>query len=104
MPDFSLSLRPAGAGARLDVHVIPRARRGGVDGIRGGRLLVRVTAAPVDLRANEAVVAVLADALGVPRRMVRVVGGATSRRKVVEISGLSPEAIGRRLEATLRQE
>ena len=75
--------------ARIPIRVIPRSPRNRVDGIRAGRLLVRVTAPPVDSAANQAVLAVLADHLGVPRRSIQIVSGATSRNKTVEIAGLT---------------
>jgi hypothetical protein len=78
------------AGAvRISVRVQPRASRSGIDGLHGDALKIRVHAPPVDGAANEAVVEVLAAALGVPRGAVRVVAGAASRTKVVEISGVT---------------
>lgn len=67
------------------VRVIPRARRDGVDGTRAGRLLVRTSAAPVDGRANAAVVRLVAEHFDVPRRTVRVVAGERSRDKTLRI-------------------
>jgi uncharacterized protein len=72
---------------QLDVRVIPRARRDELAGVRDGRLLVRVSAPPVDGKANAAVCALLANAAGVPKGAVRVVRGETSRDKRVEIAG-----------------
>ena len=71
----------------LDVRVIPRARRDELAGMREGRLLVRVSAPPVDGKANAAVCALLAKAAGVPKGAVRVVRGETARDKRVEIAG-----------------
>lgn len=65
--------------------------------MRDGRVVVRVNAPPVDGAANEAVIAVLADALDVAKRDVQITAGATSRNKSVEIAGLSREEIARRL-------
>ena len=76
-------------GVRVAVRVMPRSPRTAIDGIRDGRLVIRVTAPPVDDAANEAVVAALADALGVSKRSIRIVAGATSRNKIVEITGVS---------------
>lgn len=64
-----------------------------MDGVNGDALRVRVHAPPVDGAANEALVAVLAEALGVPKGAVTVVAGATSRNKVVEVAGTTPEAV-----------
>lgn len=80
---------------RFGVRVTPRASKPGIDGVHGEALRVRVGAAPVDGAANEAVVTVLADALGVPRRAVTIVGGATGRSKVVEVAGVTREAVER---------
>lgn len=82
------------AGAvRFSVRVQPRSSREGVDGVHGDALRVRVNAPPVEGAANEAVVAVIAGALGVPRRAVRIVAGETSRSKVVEVEGIAPERV-----------
>jgi len=69
----------------IEVRVIPRARRDAVDGERAGRLVVRVTAAPVDGRANDAVRAVVAAHLGVRTADVDVVAGQRSRDKVLRV-------------------
>jgi uncharacterized protein (TIGR00251 family) len=90
-------LRPSAAGVVLDVRVIPRSSRAGVGGVRDGRLVVRVTAAPVDDAANDAVVRALAEALEVPRRAVRITAGATSKNKAIEISGVDAATIQQRI-------
>lgn len=76
-------------GVRFGVRVQPRASRAGVAGLHGDALKVRVHAAPVDGAANEAVVEVLAEALDVPRSAVRIVSGASSRTKLVEVTGVT---------------
>ncbi|MBK7905531.1 MAG: DUF167 domain-containing protein [Gemmatimonadetes bacterium] len=78
---------------RFAVRVQPRSSRTGVEGVHGDALKVRVNAPPVDGAANEAVVEVLAEALGVPRRLIRIVTGESSRSKVVEIAGVGAAAI-----------
>jgi uncharacterized protein len=60
---------------------------------------VRVAAPPERGRANDAVVGVIAQALGVDRRDVRLVGGASGRDKVVELTGLTLDEAERRLAA-----
>lgn len=79
--------------ARLDIRVMPRSPRSGLDGVRDGRLIVRVTAPPVDGDANAAAIATLADALAVPRRDVRIVTGASGRNKTIEVRGLSGDQL-----------
>lgn len=93
----SLKLRQTAGGVRVDVRVIPRSPRTAVEGVRDGRLLVRVTAPPVDRAANEAVIEALAEALRVPRRTLALVAGATGRNKTVEIAGVSPPDVLARL-------
>ena len=84
-----LRVETLGAAVRFSVHVQPRATRTEIVGQHGAALKVRVHALPVDGAANTAVVDLLADRLGVPRRNVRVVVGMTSRAKVVEIHGVT---------------
>src|SRR5262249_9802966 len=84
-------------GTRLDVRVVPRARRTSIEGGRDGRLLIRATAPPVDGAANDATIAALADALHVPRRSVRVVSGASSRYKTVEVASIGAAEVAARL-------
>ncbi|HVE78429.1 MAG TPA: DUF167 family protein [Gemmatimonadaceae bacterium] len=90
-----LDVRARDGGIRLKVHVQPRASRSGIEGTHGDALKVRLAAPPVDGAANEALAALLADALGVARRAVRVVAGATSRAKVVEVDGVEVDAVRR---------
>lgn len=70
---------------RVRVHVRPGSSRTQVGGIHDDALVVAVTARAVEGKATEAVMRAIADALGVPRREVGLVSGATSRRKVVEV-------------------
>ncbi len=83
--------------ARVTVHVQPRARRSGLAGRHGDAVKVRLAAAPVGGAANEELVRLIAEALGVPRRAVRVVAGHAARRKVVEIDGLESRSAADRL-------
>ena len=88
-----LRVEVRGASIRVHVHVQPRASRSEVVGTHGAALKVRLLAPPVDGAANDALVALLAKELGVPRRDVRIVQGATSRAKVVEIDGTTEDAV-----------
>jgi uncharacterized protein (TIGR00251 family) len=71
---------------RLEIRVIPRARRNEVGGERAGRLLVRTTAAPVDGKANEEAIKLVADHLGVRPGAVVIEKGHTSRDKTLRIT------------------
>ena len=84
-------------GAVLDVRVIPRAGRTGLAGTRGGALLVRVAAAPVDGAANDALLVTLAEALQVPRRALTLVSGDRSRSKRIRVAGHSAADLRARL-------
>ena len=77
----------------MSVHVQPRASRSEVVGTHGSALKVRIQAPPVEGAANEAVISLLAERLGVPRRAVRIVAGSSSRGKTVEIDGTTEEAV-----------
>jgi uncharacterized protein YggU (UPF0235/DUF167 family) len=99
--DAPAALRRSATGVLLDVRAMPRAPRTAVGGVRSGRLLVRVTAAPVDDAANDAVVRALAEALDLPRGCIRIAAGAASRNKTIEITASDVGALRRRLVALL---
>ncbi|HEY7795795.1 MAG TPA: DUF167 domain-containing protein, partial [Gaiellaceae bacterium] len=65
---------------------------------------VRVAAAPERGRANEAVLELLAETLAVPRASVTLVSGSASRDKIVELSGIPPDEVERRLATAGGQE
>lgn len=77
----------------LRVHVQPGARRTSVVGRHGDAVKVAVSAPADRGKANEAVLALLAGVLGVPRAAVELVGGATSRAKRVAVAGVDPEVV-----------
>jgi uncharacterized protein (TIGR00251 family) len=77
----------------LHVRLQPRARRDEVVGERAGALVVRVTAPPVDGKANAALCAFVARAVGVAPSKVSVVRGQTSRDKVVRVEGVAPDVL-----------
>jgi len=82
-----MDVRARDGGVRFSVRVQPRASTAGVAGVHGGALKVRLTQPPVEGAANEALIELLSAALGVPRRSVRIVSGATARTKVVDVDG-----------------
>jgi uncharacterized protein (TIGR00251 family) len=81
----------------LRVRLTPRASRSQIDGWDGDLLRVRVAAPPVEGRANDALLRLLAEALGVPPSRLRLVRGRTSREKVVAVQGVSGEDVRARL-------
>jgi uncharacterized protein (TIGR00251 family) len=84
---------------RLRLRVMPGSARAAVVGRYGDAWKVRVAAPAERGRANEAVVSLLAESLGVRTPDVRVVAGLTARDKVVELSGVTLEEAERRLRA-----
>jgi hypothetical protein len=81
--------------ARITVKVHPRARRAAVTGRLGEAWKLDLTAPPVEGKANEECVRLLAEVAGVARERVRIVTGLTSRTKVVEIEGITEEELAR---------
>lgn len=94
-------LRSTAAGVVLDLSVVPGAKRTEAIGLHDGALRLRLAAPPVDGRANEALLAWLARELGVPRRDVTLLRGATARRKQVLVAGLGEERAANWLAACL---
>ena len=82
---------------KLRVKVVPKASRDEIVGWLGDALKVSVSAPPVRGQANDAVVALLAEALGLPRARIRVVAGASTARKTVEIEDLTLDELRARL-------
>jgi uncharacterized protein YggU (UPF0235/DUF167 family) len=90
-----LAVRRDGERIAFTVRVTPRASANTVAGERDGVLLVRVTAPPVEGKANDAVVSLLAEALDLPRSAVRVTRGAAARTKGISIPRGAEAALGR---------
>ncbi len=94
--------RAEAAALMVRVKVHPKSRRPGLGGIRpsadGPRLRIAVTEAPEDGRANRAVCAALAAALGLPASVVEVAQGAGAREKTLRVMG-DPALLAPRIEA-----
>lgn len=75
----------------------PRASKTSVVGMHDGALKIRLAAPPVDGAANAALVEFIADRLDIAKSHVRVVSGQASRRKVVEIDGVSAQVVASKL-------
>ncbi|HBY96024.1 MAG: DUF167 domain-containing protein [Ardenticatenaceae bacterium] len=95
---MALDLRQEDDRFSFEVRVQPRASRNEVAGVYGAAVKVRLQAPPVDGRANEALIAFLAELLGIPRGDVAIVGGWTARTKRVTVRGVSPGELRRALE------
>ena len=84
-------------GVELAVRAKPRASRAGIGAVREGALEVRVSAAPVEGAANDALLELLARALDLPRRAVTLLSGERGRTKRVRIEGLAMGEVRTRL-------
>lgn len=82
-------VRETPSGVAIEVLVQPRASRSRLVGPHDGRMKIQLAAPPVDGAANEALVRLLAQLLGVPGSRVAVVRGEASRRKTVAVDGVS---------------
>ena len=87
---------------KLSLRVQPGAKRDALLAqLASGEWKVAVSAPPADGRANEAVVQLLSELLGVKRRQVTLARGASSRSKVLEVEGVSAAEVQARLAAAL---
>lgn len=84
-------------GCVLGLHIQPGAGKAAIVGAHGEALKIRIDAPPVDGKANAALIAFLADKLGIARSALTLLSGDTARRKRVLVSGLSATEIASRL-------
>jgi len=92
-----ISTEPTPAGVVIDVKVVPGGSRDQIVGPLAGALKVKVSAPPEGGKANKAVCALLADALGVAKRDVAVIAGRTRPAKRIEVRGIDADEARRRL-------
>lgn len=86
----------------LKVRVQPNASRNQVDGYEDGILRLRVTAPPMEGKANAGLISLLAKALGVSKSKVEIVRGHGSRNKVVAVDTLTEHEVRRRIETGVK--
>ena len=84
-----VAIRDSPGGCILPVRVHPGARRNAIAGVHDGALKISLTTPPTDGRANDALIAFLAERLRLPRARISLVSGATSRSKTLRIEGRS---------------
>jgi len=85
------------AGVRIKVRVTPNARRNEVVGWRDDCLAIKLTAPPVEGKANSELVRFLAEVLEVPARAIEIVSGETSRSKSLSVVGITPQQARERI-------
>ena len=81
-----LPIRDTESGATFEVRVHPGAKKSAITGLHGDALKVSLTTPPVEGRANDAVIAFLANLLGVPRASITIASGRSSRSKVIRVA------------------
>ena len=89
--------RSATSDALLEIRVRARASHTGIEGTRAGRLLISVSAPPVDDRANEAVCKLIAKTLGLAPSRISIAAGKNRRDKLVRIKGMTLDDVNRRI-------
>lgn len=77
----------------LTLHIQPGAKKTEFAGLHGDALKIRLAAPPVDGKANEALIRFVAETLGLAKSAVNLKSGQTSRRKVLEVTGSTPQAV-----------
>lgn len=90
---MSVWLQLKGDGVVLALHIQPGAKKTEVAGPHGDALKIRLAAPPVDGKANECLLAFVAERLGVPKARVSLVSGQTSRSKRVAVASITPAEV-----------
>lgn len=93
MAGLPLTIRETAGGAVFRIRVVPRASRSGIAGVQDDALKVRITAPPVEGKANEECIRLLADVLGVKRAQVAIIAGHASRIKTVAVAGVKADRV-----------
>jgi uncharacterized protein len=93
MTGSPLSIYETSAGAVFRIRVVPRASRSEVAGIQGDALKLRLNAPPVEGKANDECIRLLADFLGVKKAQVTIIAGHAARTKTVAVEGIGAGAV-----------
>jgi uncharacterized protein (TIGR00251 family) len=98
MSDRSFHLHDGKKGTALAIRVTPRASKNEIAEIlHDGTIRVRLTAPPVEGKANEALAKYLSEILSVPKTSVEIVAGQTGRDKLVSVLNMDAEAAQRKI-------
>ena len=92
-----LAIHETADGVTFAVKVHPRTKKNAITGELGDALKVSLTTPPVEGRANEACIELLAKLLKVPRSSVTIASGQSSRNKVIRVAGLTAQQARERL-------
>lgn len=77
----------------IEVLVSPKAKKNKIVGLHDGCLKIRIAATPTDGKANTELIKFLAKSLGIPSYWIKISSGHTSKRKTLDISGITKEAV-----------
>lgn len=103
MTDKTYSLKSGKGGAAISVRVNPRSPKNEISEIlQDGTIKVRLTAPPVDGKANQALIEFIAKVLDVKTNQVDIVAGQTGKDKLITITGLNPEEVQQRILAQIK--
>lgn len=90
---MTIPIKETADGVIFHIQVLPRSSKCEVAGVQGDYLKIKITAPPVDGRANKECLRFLADVLGVKKDQVNIVGGLKAKKKTVTIRGLKKEDV-----------
>ena len=88
-------------GCTLQVRIHPSARKNAITGTHDAALKISLTTPPIEGRANEALIAFLADQLRIPKSRITLLTGTTSRNKTLRITGKSAAEVQAALDPTI---
>ena len=98
MTGRNFHLHNSKGGSAITVRVTPRSNRNQISDIQAdGTIRIRLTAPPVDGRANDLLIEYLAEVLEVPKATIEIVAGESGRDKLISILDLDPETVQKRL-------
>ncbi len=84
-------------GVDVKIRAVPRASKNEIQGLYDDALKIRLTTAPVDGKANQALIKFLSKSLNVSKAQIQIEQGETSRHKTVHIDGLTKNEVMERL-------
>jgi uncharacterized protein (TIGR00251 family) len=85
---MQIPFRKTKDGITIEVKVEPRSSKKGISGVMENVVRVKLTAPPVGGEANEQLIEVMSEAMGVRKSDIRIVRGHSSKKKVIEIRGV----------------
>ncbi|MCS7286765.1 MAG: DUF167 domain-containing protein [Anaerolineae bacterium] len=97
MRKIRFRITKAEKGAAFAVTVVPKAKRNEIVGRYGDAIKVKIAAPPEEGRANEELLSFLAEKLGVKREQLEIVAGASSRNKIISVTGMEPAEVEKKL-------